>query len=74
MTKADILTNIETILPKLKQWIQYKEASFEPEEMQIVKEVAAAILPDRMISWGCTSCAGEILTLIWSYYQREKNN
>ncbi len=72
MNKEDILTLIETILPKLQQWITFKEASFEPEEMVIVKQLATTILPGRIISWGCTPCAGEILSIIWAYYQREK--
>ena len=72
MDKAVILTNIEEILPKVQQWITYKEASFEPEEMNIVKLVAAAIMPGKLLNFGCTPCAGEVLTTIWSYYQREK--
>ena len=71
MTNEDILTKIEVILPKLQQWIFKKEASFEPEEMKLVKEIAAAILPGKVINYGCTPCAGELLKTIWSYYQRE---
>ncbi|WP_428329029.1 hypothetical protein [Mucilaginibacter sp.] len=74
MEKAEILNLIEQILPKIQQWIIYKEASFEPDEMQIVKQVAAVIQPGRVFNLNCTPCAGELLTLIWSYYQREKNN
>lgn len=72
MSKQDILTNIEIILPKLQQYIQYKETSFEPNELTIVKQIAAQIQPNRIFAWGCSPCAGEALTIIWSWYQREK--
>ena len=72
MDNIEILKNIEMILQKLQQWITYNEASFEPEELAIVKEIGKDILPSRLINYACPPCVGELLTTIWSYYQREK--
>lgn len=71
MEKSEILNKIEQILPELQQWITYKEASFEPEKLQILKEVAAALQPGQVINWSCSSCSAQTLTIIWSWYQRE---
>lgn len=72
MTNPEIITQIETILPKLEKWIIFKEASFDPNELNVIKDLATTLLPGRIINWSCSPCASEILTIIWSFYQREK--
>ena len=74
MDNQNILSMIETILPKLEKWIIFKETSFEPNELSIAKDIAASILPGKVINWTCSPCASEVLTTMWSFYQREKNN
>ena len=71
MEKDDILTKIEVVLPKLQHYAAYKEVTLDATELAIIKEIAPAILPDRGVNFNCSPCAGEFLTILYSYYQRE---
>ncbi|QEC78751.1 hypothetical protein [Mucilaginibacter ginsenosidivorax] len=71
MTKADILSKIDTVLPMLQQWMQYKEVVASGADMDTIKELAAVIVPERTWCWTCPAGKGELLTIIYSYYQRE---
>ncbi|MGY4540067.1 hypothetical protein ACVW0P_004509 [Mucilaginibacter sp. UYNi724] len=71
MTKQEILTSIELILPKLQYYAVHKEASFDSQELAVLKGVVKAIMPERIISFTCSPCVGEFITIVYSYYQRE---
>lgn len=73
MTKADILSKIESVLPILSQWMQYKEVVASGADMDTIKELAKILVPERSWCWTCSAGKGELLTIIYSYYQREKS-
>lgn len=73
MTPKEILEQIEIILPKLQQYITYKETTLDDSERTILTAVGKAIVPDRSYSLACGSCGVELIQIVWAYYQREKN-
>lgn len=73
MSKKEILVNIESILPILEQWVKNKEVVASGGDMDIIKELAKVLVPERTWCWTCSAGKGELLTIIYSYYQREKS-
>lgn len=71
MTPEEILEQIEIILPKLQQYITYKETTLDDAERTILTTVGRAIVPDRTYSLACGSCGVELIQIVWAYYLRE---
>lgn len=71
MSKEDILSMILPLLPKLQQWMQYKNVALEAPEREQVKVLAGVLAPGRTFCFHCSPSVGELLTIIYSYYQRE---
>ena len=72
MTKNEILALIIPIYKKLQEYITQGSTQLLPTEQQTLIQIGKELQPNYPFNFSCSSCAGEIVRLVYAYYEREK--
>jgi len=74
MEKAEILQNLETVIPKVKEYIATKSTSLNLVEKQALQQLVPIITPNKQWCFSCSSSLGDLMIAVHCYYERENKS